>query len=713
MRLFPARFSVSGPVAPHPGRTLKFLLLALALALACAALTGCATLGGIVTTAEPAADQASAGPNLGLLSLPAYEDTEAEAPQATAEDSGYANVDLWLDATQNMGGINTTGSDMYPHYGHKYREGGFHYKYDSTTGWYESLLRDFLAAAGETHVRTLRYGNETMTDDFLAAYGLSGADGAESASIWRDLHTCAVNTTAALFSRFSAEDMAGSFYELGSATWLNRVAALDAADLENPSLADAMSTALSHQIDGIAQDDESFVLQAGRNGEQCALLAALQNIDTDRLSVITVDPSSVRKTTGADTEGRPIAYYEQLLEDLGVFDKGLCVGILDFQLDYMGQMSTFSTADFSEPLIWGRVILNESGRSSTYVGVMPRRLLTLVVGTRAQVDGFIGSLADILDADASLKGLRGPTEGELTYAADGQTVTQQPFAFEWNETVVARPGMGYYSQHTEGVTLTAETADETAGAGQTVETGENDVPLVSLTPDAAGAQPDRVFTVRFPLADSGDGAALDVSDLSGAGLETLDTLLIGQTMSNTPENLAAAEADGQEAVAYRDKLYLFSRDEGTDAFTLLSVTQEDGALVCTVAVDGSALKAGYYRLRLTADATGDQVTWESVPFIDGPGSVSVSVTDAEVYAWEIFTAAITQYDRDAKGLPNMFKHAWGPYTDSLYHNLRVPDFPPVYKSVHLAELAAQFRDAAAADTSALVRYVFEVNVAYP
>ena len=104
MRLFPARFSVSGPVAPHPGRTLKFLLLALALALACAALTGCATLGGIVTTAEPAADQASAGPNLGLLSLPAYEDTEAEAPQATAEDSGYANVDLWLDATQNMGG---------------------------------------------------------------------------------------------------------------------------------------------------------------------------------------------------------------------------------------------------------------------------------------------------------------------------------------------------------------------------------------------------------------------------------------------------------------------------------------------------------------------------------------------------------------------------------------------------------------------------------
>jgi hypothetical protein len=43
----------------------------------------------------------------------------------------------------------------------------------------------------------------------------------------------------------------------------------------------------------------------------------------------------------------------------------------------------------------------------------------------------------------------------------------------------------------------------------------------------------------------------------------------------------------------------------------------------------------------------------------------------------------------------------------------VPDCPPVYKSIHLKELADQLRAAAAADRSALLRYVFEVFVAYP
>ncbi|MDD3212472.1 MAG: hypothetical protein PHY64_02305, partial [Eubacteriales bacterium] len=645
-------------------RILKRVLLALLLALACAALAACTTLNALVD-AEPAASTGT-GPNLGLLSLPAYTDAEADTPEATASGSGYANVDFWLDGTQNMGGISTVANSLYPHYGRKYREGGFHYHYGANAGWYESLLRDFLAAAGETHVRTLRYGNETMPNSTAAAYGLARADGTLSASVWRDLHTVAVDTQAGLFATFSDEDMSQSFYALGSSAWVNRVSAVET--LENPALADAMSAALDAQIAGIAAGDESYILQQGRDGQQCALLSALANLDVDKLSIITVDPASVRKTTGADAQGQPLSYYEQLLASMGVFDRGLCVGVLDFQLDYMGQLTSFSTADFGEPLIWGRVILDEKKQTFENLGVMPWRMLTLVVGKRARVDGFIDSLSQIIESDRSLAGLRGPENGELTYTADGQTVTQQPFGFEWSHTVIARPSMGYYTQHTDGAAFSAAAEND---ATQAVTTGENDVPLVTLAADNSNA--DYTFTVRFPLSSDADGAALDVNNLSGAGIETLDTLLLTRSLANTPENRSAAEQARQTAIPYRDQLYLFGSGADDGVFTLVSITQRDGELVCTLSVNGGRLKPGYYRLRLTADATADQVAWESVPWVDGPDSVNAAVTDADVYEWETFVATVVEYDGNSSGIPSLLKHAWGSYTDKLYHNLRVPD----------------------------------------
>ncbi len=705
-RFFAGAARINATGKPCARAAFKRVALAAALALACAALSSCAALNSVLY-AEPATQTTVSGPNLSLLSLPAYDDPEASAAQTQDAGTAYSNVDFWLDATQNMGGINANTDSMYPHKGRKYREGGFQYHYGNTSGWYESLLRDFLSAAGETHVRTLRYGNETLSADYLANCGLS----ADDASVWRDLHTCDVDTTPGLFSQFSGEDMTGSFYALGSSVWVNRLPLLNASDLENPTLSQAMSSALDGVKAGVAAGDSSFVLQAGRDGQQCALLSALENLDLDKLSVITVDPASVRKTVGADAQGQPIEYYTQLLAERGVFDKGLCVGVLDFQLDYMGQMSSFSTATFSEPLIWGRVILNEKKQTFLELGVMPRHMLTLVIGTRARVDAFIQALGTAIDADTSLKGQRGPDNGELTYAADGQTVTQQPFGFEWHSTVIARPSVGYYSQHTQGAALAAE-ATESADGAQTV-TGDTGVPLVSLTPGSGGAQPDRTFTVRFPLAQGDDGTTLDVSTLGNASIQAINTLLLTKTLPNTAQNLAAVQSDGETSVAYRDQLYVFETDAQTSAFSLKNIALENGELVCTLSVRGSELKPGYYRLRLSADATGAQVAWETVPWIDGDQSVSTSVTDAQVYDWETFTAAITQYDRDAKGLPKMFTHAWGPYTDKLYHSLRVPDFPPVYKSVHLAELATQFRSAAASDQSALIRYVFEVFVAYP
>ena len=675
-------------------RRLALLLLLLLLA---ASLSACDTLATL--TATPAT-QTDAGPNLDLLTLPPY--TGTTTAQTTADVAGGAlmPVDLWLDGTQNMGGINANTLSMYPHYGKKYREGGFQYHNGNQAGWYQSLLGDFLSAAGEARVRTLRYGNETMPAAMLATYGLAGADDAAVSSLWRDMHTVAVPTNAGLFAQMAAEDMTQTFYTLGSTAWLNRMTALDTQLLENPTLAGAMSEALDAQAAAIAAGEAACVLAPGRDGQGCALLAALPHLDASRLSVITIDPTSLRKTSGVDAQGNPIAYYEQLLRDAGVFDQGLCVGVMRFTLDYMGQLSTIGNATLSEPLVWGRIILDEKKQTFENEGVMPRQMITLVIGTRAKVDTYLQALTAAIEGDRALKGLRGPEDGELTYTADGQTVTQQPFSFAWNQTVIARPGMGFYDQSTAGVTLTDAAADaiaqENAGLSRlTVPTGTDTTTL----------------TVRFPIAQSADGTTLDVSALTGAGIKALSSVVLTQTLPNNPANRTATAA--KQTIAYRDKLYVFTTGQQGEAFTLSGITQEGDTLVCAVTVDQAKLLPGYYRLQVSADVTAAQISWESIPWIDGSQSQSATITDADVYAWETFAAAITQYDRDAKGLPKMFQHAWGPYTEKLYHGLRVPDCPPVYKAISLTSLVDQLHAAAASDTSPLIRYAFEVFVPTP
>ena len=671
----------------------KRALLWLLLLAAAWSLSACAWL-------PQGAPAGKAGPDLTLLSLPAYDDPEADGQSDAAHGAEYMPVDLFLDGTQNMGGINPGTASMYPHFGRKYREGGFHYRYGNYVGWYENLLTAFLSAMGETRVRALRYGNETVPEETLAAHGLTATDAAQRAAIWRDMHTVAHAVTPALFKSMSAEDMSGSFYALGAPAWLNRIPLLDAAALENPALASGMDAALAEAAAGIAAGDARYRLDAGAQEDNSALLSALAQIDTGRLTIITADPASIRRVSGTDAGGKPLAFVEGLLRQAGVFDQGLTVGVLDFQLDYLGQMATFTTADLSEPLLWGRVIIDERKLTFENLGVMPRRLLTLVIGTKAKVSGFIDRLDAAIAADSAFKGLRGPQNGELSYTANGQTVTQQPFTFQWNHTLIARPGMGLYTQHTPGAALQTDGA-----AGAQAGTASSGLPLLTLTPDSAGLQPDRTVTVRLPIREGAEGAKLDVSRLSGAGIKALSSLLLSDVLPNRPGQAATGQT-----IVYRDKQYVFTQGKQGDGFTLAGVRLEDGALVCELRIAGALLKPGYYRLRLSADATGEQVAWEPVDWIDGPGSVSASVTEAQIYAWETFTAAMTQYDRDAKGLPKMFAHAWGGFTDKLYHGLRVPDFPPVYRNVRLKELVDQLRAAAASDQSPLIRYAFEVYV---
>ena len=280
----------------------KRAALLLALCWAGLALTGCVAPGNQQGAAQ------SAGPNLALLSLPAYDDPEAEGGGSVGPGAEYSPVDLWLDGTQNMGGVNPNVKSMYPHMSRKFREGGFHYRYGTQVGWYENLLNLFIGAAGETPVRVLRYGNEAMPEGVMREKGLLFESAQMNASVWRDMHTAALTVNAGLFQQMSGEDMAQSFYSLGSPYWVNRLNALDSQSLENPSLTAAMGEALDRQIAGIATGESGFTLAAGANGEQCALQQALSNLDTGRLSVITVDPASVRRVTGSDATGKPMAF---------------------------------------------------------------------------------------------------------------------------------------------------------------------------------------------------------------------------------------------------------------------------------------------------------------------------------------------------------------------------------------------------------------------
>ena len=174
------------------------MLLALLL---CAALllTACGLPGAL--DAFSGADSASAAPDLRLLEWPAMSDAVPDETEAPASGAPLL-VDLWLDASQVMGGINIHEESVYPHFSRKYREGGFHYRYGSQVGMYEGVLRCLLAAAEGSRVRVLRAGNERLPDEALQALAGSGAEA--RASVTRDLLTCAMNPLPSFFAGLSA-----------------------------------------------------------------------------------------------------------------------------------------------------------------------------------------------------------------------------------------------------------------------------------------------------------------------------------------------------------------------------------------------------------------------------------------------------------------------------------------------------------------------------
>ena len=663
------------------------MLLALLL---CAALllTACGLPGAL--DAFSGADSAASAPDLRLLEWPAMSAAvpgETEAPASAAP----LLADLWLDASQVMGGINIHEESVYPHFSRKYREGGFHYRYGSQVGMYEGVLRCLLAAAEGSRVRVLRAGNERLPEETLEA--LAGSDAQARASVTRDLLTCAMNPLPSFFAGLSAENMEGSFYDLGT-PMLNQLRALDASSLENPSLAPAMADALDRQIAAIQSGDTDGYVADG--DADAPLMYALENLDLTRLSVITCDPATLRRLSSVEADGTPVDFVTQLLEARGVFDAGLCVQLYAFKLDYMGQISSFGAADFAEPLLWGRLDYDNAAQNSDKALPMPRTLIMLVVGTPAQVDRYTSLLDEGLAASEALKGLRGPDEGQLTYTAGGQTVTQQPFGFAYYSVRIERPGWTCLTRLSEGAALSA--------SGCALET-DGQAATVVLDGEASGAS----VTVSLPVTQESGAASADLSGLT-ASVSVEAALILSDALPTT------ARAGEGQVIALRDTQYVFTREdeafrsgERQSPFTLSAVALEDGGnrLTLTVSADEAALAPGYYRVLVSADLSGAQVEWEDVPWAAGLGA---RLTNEQISAWEQFAEAVHAYDGDSTSVPRQLQHAWGPVNESGYHGLTIPDFPPVMRAPELNELIAQLRAAANVDEAPLVRYVFDVFV---
>lgn len=637
---------------------------------------------------------AAAGPDLRLLTMPVYE--AQTVPQAATAQAATLRVDLWLDASQLMGGMNPSDESMYPHYSRRYREGGFHYRYQNAVGLYESVLCDMLAAADGSRVRVLRVGNERLPDDYLLGTVSSSAGAEQLRSFRRDMLTMAIDPLPTVFSAFSAEKMQGGFYELGT-PMLNRLSALDASLLENPGKAQAMSAALDGQIAAIAAGEPGG-LAAVANDTDYPLLYALENLDASRVSVITCDPAAIRRLTMLDANGESVLLLKQLLERRGLFDEGLSVGLYAFTLDYMGQMASFATVDFSEPLLWGRMDFSANSRESAGALPMPRTLLALVVGAPAQVDAYTNALNERLDADAALRELRGPRNGQLTYAFNGQTVVQEPFGFSYESTVIRRPAVETQTNQTPGATLSASRG--------TVDVQDN-LATVTVSPNEDGAHDDVQLTIAFPAAAMPDGASIALDNPANAGVSVTTAVLMDRAVPNQPD---AYIAPNEQVIALRDTLYVFSLRDGLDTqspFSLRGITCDGQTLTVQVDISGELLRAGRYRLLVSTDLSGEQVSWTDVPWA---ASLNTSITNAQIAQWESFSQLITRYDRDSELIPKQFQHAWGAVSERGYHNIPIPSIPPVWLAPGLEELIAQLRDAANITRSPHVRYTLDIFV---
>lgn len=251
----------------------------------------CMLLVGILCLAMLPALAAS--PDLGTLRYIPPQAPTAELSETTQPGSRVIPLDLWMDATPNMGGINLVEDTLYPTGSSaKYYQGGFHYlwqdNYREFHGWYVDLLTALPELLGpqRSQVRVLRYDDGLFSPELLDRHGLTASTPEAAASLQRDLRTWATRATGETFTEM-VQPGPENFYAPGTAS----AARADQVQLENPAQAQAL---LAVQQEGLALQqagDPSALVNREEGGSH--LLTALRYLDPTHLNLITLDTWSL------------------------------------------------------------------------------------------------------------------------------------------------------------------------------------------------------------------------------------------------------------------------------------------------------------------------------------------------------------------------------------------------------------------------------------
>ena len=150
----------------------------------------------------------AASPDLGTLRYTPPQAPTAELSETTQPGNRVIPLDLWMDATPNMGGINLVEDTLYPTGSSaKYYQGGFHYlwqdNYREFHGWYVDLLTALPELLGpqRSQVRVLRYDDGLFSPELLDRHGLTASTLEAAASLQRDLRTWATRAETCITGR--------------------------------------------------------------------------------------------------------------------------------------------------------------------------------------------------------------------------------------------------------------------------------------------------------------------------------------------------------------------------------------------------------------------------------------------------------------------------------------------------------------------------------
>lgn len=636
-------------------------------------------------------------PDMRTLTYTAPAAYEVQAEEAGVDANRVIPVDVWLDATPNMGGINVIADSLLPSArGSAHYEGGFHYRYvegrTELHGWYVDLLEALPELMGpqRSRLRVLRYDDGLFSEELLEQYGLT-----DTPSVQRDLHTWATDASAETFTAMVEPD-ARQFYTPGSAA-ANRAKSVT---LENAAQREDVYAA---QAAGLALHREGRELVQREAGE-AHLMMALSSLDPDHLSLITVDTWSLGRMTQVQ-DGTVVDSIAPLLEASGLFQQqDLSMTVFALRMDYVGAISSFAWEQPAEALQWGR-LTNGSGKWRECA--MPRCMLLLVAGHAAEVAEMSRRLETLFSSEA-FAGQRGFQDGDgqaalVNYFYEDQRYTRTAFDFAYVREDIPR------AKRLTCQTLSAVT--EVTQNGTVKAIGET---LVAAS--QGGRYADQEITLQFPLPETG-GVKLDAAALEQAvRAELIGSLTLTETYQNTPANRAALDAAGTQYVAYRDQMYAFAPLENMTGAAVTAAV--DGQTVrVTLHLAGASLTPGWRTFRLTMNIPAEAwqmpngFAWLQDNDLSGAadaGKWNYAYSEKLPAAW----LTLPQKIHDASGttrreLANTLRHAWCIGTESQTLGM-TPNIPPVFRLLGAEELVRQLRQSALSVSSPLA--VLDVTV---